>query len=112
MADAALSLLVSGLAAVLLGLVTVRCPATICRSAPSPGAQPVFYLFSKLEFLGRNDGISSVPPLSIGSLKMMSAGTIYYVIWAGVIIAGLLTLNLLELAHGRAIRALRRGHIR
>ena len=42
---------------------------------------------------------------------MMSADTIYYVIWAGVIISAILTLNLLDSRTGRAIRALRRGHI-
>src|SRR5882672_3826900 len=106
-----LSLLVSGLAAVLLGLVTVRLSGHYLPLGTIAWGLSLFYLFSKLEFLGRNDGISGVPPLSIGTLKMMSAGTIYYVIWVGVIIAGLLTLNLLDSRTGRAIRALRRGHI-
>lgn len=106
-----LSLLVSGLAAVLLGLVTVRLSGHYLPLGTIAWGLSLFYLFSKLEFLGRNDGISSIPPLSIGPLKMMSAGSIYYVIWAGVIIAGILTLNLLDSRTGRAIRALRRGHV-
>src|SRR5690606_29771795 len=71
----------------------------------------LYYLFSKLEFLGRNDGISSIPPLSIGDYRMLSAGAIYYAIWAGVIVSAILTLNLLDSRTGRAIRALRRGHV-
>ena len=71
----------------------------------------LFYLFSKLEFLGRNDGISGIPPLSVGALKMIDPGTIYYAIWLAVLIAALLTVNLLDSRTGRAIRALRRGHI-
>ncbi len=106
-----LSLLVSGLAAVLLGIITVRLSGHYLPLGTIAWGLSLFYLFSKLEFLGRNDGISSVPPLSIGPMKMMDAGTIYYVIWAGVIIAGLLTLNLLDSRTGRAIRALRRGHV-
>jgi len=107
-----LSLLVSGLAAVVLGLVTVAVVRTLfaARHHP-PGASACFYLFSKLEFLGRNDGISSIPPLSIGSVRMIDPGTIYFVIWIAVLVAALLTMNLLDSRTGRAIRALRRGHI-
>ncbi|MDR3464995.1 MAG: branched-chain amino acid ABC transporter permease, partial [Xanthobacteraceae bacterium] len=106
-----LSLLVSGLAAVLLGLITVRLSGHYLPLGTLAWGLSLFYLFSKLEFLGRNDGISSIPPLSLGAVRLMSPGAIYYAIWAGVIGAGILTLNLLDSRTGRAIRALRRGHI-
>jgi branched-chain amino acid transport system permease protein len=106
-----LSLLVSGTAAVLLGLVTVRLSGHYLPLGTIAWGLGLFYLFSKLEFLGRNDGISAIPPLSIGSLKMIDPGTIYYAIWIAVLIAALLTLNLLDSRTGRAIRALRRGHV-
>jgi ABC-type branched-subunit amino acid transport system ATPase component/ABC-type branched-subunit amino acid transport system permease subunit len=106
-----LSLLVSGLAAVLLGLVTVRLSGHYLPLGTIAWGLGLFYLFSKLEFLGRNDGISSIPPLSIGSLRMIDPGTIYFAIWIAVIVCALLTMNLLDSRTGRAIRALRRGHI-
>jgi branched-chain amino acid transport system ATP-binding protein/branched-chain amino acid transport system permease protein len=106
-----LSLLVSGLAAVLLGLVTVRLSGHYLPLGTIAWGLGLFYLFSKLEFLGRNDGISGIPPLAIGSFKMLDPGAIYYAIWAGVLISALLTMNLLDSRTGRAIRALRRGHI-
>ncbi len=106
-----LSLLVSGLAAVLLGLVTVRLSGHYLPLGTLAWGLGLFYLFSKLAFLGRNDGISGIPPLSIGSLKMLDPGTIYFAIWAAVLISALLTMNLLDSRTGRAIRALRRGHI-
>ncbi|WP_456776988.1 branched-chain amino acid ABC transporter ATP-binding protein/permease [Bradyrhizobium sp. USDA 4369] len=106
-----LSLLVSGLAAVLLGLVTVRLSGHYLPLGTLAWGLGLYYLFSKLAFLGRNDGISGIPPLSIGSLKMLDPGTIYFAIWAAVLIAALLTMNLLDSRTGRAIRALRRGHI-
>ncbi len=105
------SLLVSGLAAVLLGLVTVRLSGHYLPLGTLAWGLGLFYLFSKLEFLGRNDGISEIPPLAIGGLKMLDPGTIYYAIWAAVLIAALLTTNLLDSRTGRAIRALRRGHV-
>jgi branched-chain amino acid transport system ATP-binding protein/branched-chain amino acid transport system permease protein len=106
-----LSLLVSGLAAVLLGLVTVRLSGHYLPLGTIAWGLGLFYLFSKLEFLGRNDGISAIPPLAIGSFKMIDPGTIYYAIWIAVLISALLTMNLLDSRTGRAIRALRRGHI-
>jgi ABC-type branched-subunit amino acid transport system ATPase component/ABC-type branched-subunit amino acid transport system permease subunit len=106
-----LSLLVSGIAAVVLGLVTVRLSGHYLPLGTIAWGIGLFYLFSKLEFLGRNDGISAIPPLSIGSLKMIDPGAIYFVIWFAVLIAALLTMNLLDSRTGRAIRALRRGHI-
>jgi branched-chain amino acid transport system permease protein len=106
-----LSLLVSGVAAVLLGLVTVRLSGHYLPLGTIAWGLGLFYLFSKLEFLGRNDGISGIPPLSIGSLKMIDPGTIYFAIWIAVLISALLTMNLLDSRTGRAIRALRRGHI-
>jgi ABC-type branched-subunit amino acid transport system ATPase component/ABC-type branched-subunit amino acid transport system permease subunit len=106
-----LSLLVSGIAAVLLGLVTVRLSGHYLPLGTLAWGLGLFYLFSKLEFLGRNDGISGIPPLSIGSLKMIDPGTIYFAIWVAVLLCALLTMNLLDSRTGRAIRALRRGHV-
>jgi branched-chain amino acid transport system permease protein len=105
------SLLVSGLAAVLLGLVTVRLSGHYLPLGTIAWGLGLFYLFSKLEFLGRNDGISAIPPLSIGPLKMLDPGAIYYAIWIAVLVCALLTMNLLDSRTGRAIRALRRGHV-
>ena len=106
-----LSLVVSGAAAVLLGLVTVRLSGHYLPLGTLAWGLGLFYLFSKLEFLGRNDGISGIPPLQIGSLRMIDPGTIYFAIWTAVLLCALLTTNLLDSRTGRAIRALRRGHI-
>ncbi|UGA42476.1 branched-chain amino acid ABC transporter ATP-binding protein/permease [Bradyrhizobium quebecense] len=105
------SLVVSGIAAVLLGIVTVRLSGHYLPLGTIAWGIGLFYLFSKLEFLGRNDGISGIPPLSIGLFKMLSPDTIYYAIWVAVLLSALLTMNLLDSRTGRAIRALRRGHI-
>src|SRR5438477_9289190 len=106
-----LSLLVSGTAAVLLGLVTVRLSGHYLPLGTLAWGLGLFYLFSQREFLGRNDGISAIPPLSIGSFRMLSPGSMYFAIWAAVLISALLTMNLLDSRTGRPIRALRRGHL-
>jgi branched-chain amino acid transport system permease protein len=94
-----------------LGLVTVRLSGHYLPLGTLAWGLSLYYLFSKLELLGRNDGISGIPPLSIGPLELMSAGSIYYIIWGAVFISAILTLNLLDSRIGRAIRALRRGHL-
>jgi ABC-type branched-subunit amino acid transport system ATPase component/ABC-type branched-subunit amino acid transport system permease subunit len=106
-----LSLIVSGVFAVALGLITVRLSGHYLPLGTIAWGLGLFYLFSKLEFLGRNDGISAIPPLAIGSLKMTSPDAIYFAIWTAVILCALLTMNLLDSRTGRAIRALRRGHV-
>ena len=105
------SLVVSGVAAVILGSVTVRLSGHYLPLGTIAWTVGLFYLFSKLEFLGRNDGISGIPPLAIGSFKLLDPGSIYFAIWVAVLLAALLTLNLLDSRTGRAIRALRRGHV-
>jgi branched-chain amino acid transport system permease protein len=106
-----LALLVSGVAAVLLGIITVRLSGHYLPLGTIAWGIALFYLFSKLEILGRNDGISAIPPLSIGPLKMLDPGTIYFVIWIAVTVCAVLSMNLLDSRTGRAIRALRRGHV-
>jgi ABC-type branched-subunit amino acid transport system ATPase component/ABC-type branched-subunit amino acid transport system permease subunit len=106
-----LALIVSGMAAVALGLITVRLSGHYLPLGTIAWGLGLFYLFSKLEFLGRNDGISGIPPLAIGSFKMIDPATIYFAIWAAVLSCACLTMNLLDSRTGRAIRALRRGHV-
>ncbi|HEX7881467.1 MAG TPA: branched-chain amino acid ABC transporter ATP-binding protein/permease [Afipia sp.] len=106
-----LSLIVSGVAAVILGLITVRLSGHYLPLGTIAWGISLFYLFSKLELVGRNDGISGIPPLSIGALQFTDPGRIYFAIWLAVILCALLTMNLLDSRTGRAIRALRRGHI-
>jgi branched-chain amino acid transport system permease protein len=105
------ALLVSGAAAVLLGIITVRLSGHYLPLGTLAWGIALFYLFSKLEILGRNDGISAIPPLTVGPVKMLDPGTIYFAIWIAVILCAVLTMNLLDSRTGRAIRALRRGHI-
>jgi ABC-type branched-subunit amino acid transport system ATPase component/ABC-type branched-subunit amino acid transport system permease subunit len=106
-----LSLIVSGGAAVLLGLITVRLSGHYLPLGTIAWGLSLYYVFSKIALLGRNDGISSIPPLAIGNFQLLDIGRIYYAIWIAVFIAAILTLNLLDSRTGRAIRALRRGHI-
>ena len=68
-----LSLLVSGIAAVLLGIVTVRLSGHYLPLGTIAWGIGLFYLFSKLEFLGRNDGITATT-MPAGVIKLTLDG--------------------------------------
>ena len=105
------SLLVAGLAAVLLGLITVRLSGHYLPLGTIAWGISLYYIFGQVELLGRHDGISGIPPLTVGGMALVEPRAIYFVIWLAVIAASVLTLNLLDSRTGRAIRALRRGHV-
>jgi ABC-type branched-subunit amino acid transport system permease subunit len=106
-----ISLLVAGVAAVLLGLITVRLSGHYLPLGTIAWGISLYYIFSKVGVLGRNDGISGIPPLAIGPVKFGDPRAIYFIIWLAVIVSAVLTLNLLDSRTGRAVRALRRGHV-
>lgn len=106
-----LSLLIAGGAAVLLGLVTVRLSGHYLPLGTIAWGISLYYIFGKVELLGRHDGISSIPPLTVGQMSFIEPRAIYFLIWLAVIVAAILTMNLLDSRTGRAIRALRRGHV-
>ena len=106
-----LSLLVSGIVAVALGLVTVRLSGHYLPLGTIAWGLGLFYLFSKLEFLGRNDGISAHPAAGDRFVEDdRPRHDLFRDLDRGYLCA-LLTMNLLDSRTGRAIRALRRGHI-
>ncbi|MBL8570752.1 MAG: branched-chain amino acid ABC transporter ATP-binding protein/permease [Phreatobacter sp.] len=105
------ALVVTGLAAVVLGLVTVRLSGHFLPLGTIAWGIALYYAFGKLEILGRHDGISGIPPLSLFGWSLVDPRAAYYVIWGAVLGAAILTMNLLDSRTGRAIRALRGGRV-
>lgn len=106
-----IALAVTGVAAVLLGLITVRLSGHYLPLGTLAWGLSLYFLFGKIDLLGRHDGISGIPPLSIGPWSLIDPKATYWVIWAFVLLAGIGTSNLLSSRIGRAIRALRRGGV-
>ena len=106
-----LSLAVSGGAAVVLGLLTVRLSGHFLPLGTIAWGLALYYLFGNLDILGRHDGISGIPPLSIASHPLTDPRAVHWPIWIAVILAGIATTHLLDSRVGRAIRALRRGRL-
>ncbi len=103
------ALLASGAAALALGAVTLRLSGHYLALATIAWAVSLYYLAGNLDVLGRNDGLSGIPPLRLGGLALTGSREYFVVVWVAVALAVLLTLNLLDSRVGRAIRALRGG---
>ncbi|MGV1773358.1 ABC transporter permease subunit [Agrobacterium fabrum] len=104
-----LSLLVGAVVALPLGLMTVRLSGHYLPLGTIAWGLAIYYLFGRIELLGRYDGISGIPPLSLGGEALMSSSSIYYIIWIFVIAVAIGAENLLDSRVGRGIRALRGG---
>jgi branched-chain amino acid transport system permease protein len=103
------SLAVAGLAALPIGAITLRLSGHYLALGTIAWSVSLYYVFGNLDFFGRNDGVSAIPPLTLGALPLIDARLYFVVVWGGVGLAILLTRNLLDSRQGRAIRALRGG---
>lgn len=105
------SLAATGFMALLIGLVTVKLSGHYLPLGTIAWGISFFYLFGNIEWLGRFDGISGLPPFSLGPISLIDARAVYYLIWLVVLIAVVLSENLLDSRVGRAMRALRGGSV-
>jgi ABC-type branched-subunit amino acid transport system ATPase component/ABC-type branched-subunit amino acid transport system permease subunit len=97
----------TALVAFVIGAVTMRLSGHFLPLGTIAWGLSLYYLFGNLEALGKYDGISGIPPLSLVGVSLASGRSIYYVIWIVVLAAVLSVQNLLNSRPGRAIRALR-----
>lgn len=105
------ALLVSGALALPLGAITLRLSGHYLALGTIAWAVALYYTFANLDFFGRNDGISGIPPLSVAGHALSDPRWSATVIWLGVALAVLATRNLLDSRAGRAIRALGGGAV-
>ncbi len=106
-----LGLALTGLVAAILGAVTLRLGGHFLSLSTIAWGLATYFLFGNLPFLGQFNGISEIPPISIGGYALSSSASIHYLIWAFLIVALVLAANLLDSREGRAVRVLRGGHI-
>ncbi|MBS0560305.1 MAG: branched-chain amino acid ABC transporter ATP-binding protein/permease [Proteobacteria bacterium] len=105
------ALLAAGLAAALLGAVVLRLSGHYLPLGTLAMNVALVYVVANLDGFGRNDGINGIPPLSVFGVALTDNRPYLTVIGAALVLALLLTRNLLDSRSGRAIRALRGGRI-
>lgn len=107
----AFSLLLTGLSALAIGLLTLRLGGHFLPLSTIAWGLSIAMLFGNVDALGRHTGLSNIPALTIGPWSLADPRAIYYLIWALVGLAVLFSRNLLQSRPGRAIRSLRGGAI-
>ncbi len=103
------SLLAAGVAALLIGAVTLRLSGHYLALGTIAWSVSLYYVFSNLAWLGRNDGLRGIPPLNFGGIALLDSRSYFAVVLVALAVALLLTRNLLDSRVGRAIRSLRGG---
>jgi branched-chain amino acid transport system permease protein len=96
--------------AAILGIVTLRLQGHFLSLSTVAWGLAIGFLFGNVEGLGRFNGISSIPPISIGSFALVGSSQIYFLIWGIVAAVLFLGYNLMDSRLGRAMRALRGGN--
>jgi branched-chain amino acid transport system permease protein len=102
---------VTGMAALVIGLVTIRLSGHYLPLGTIAWAMAIYSLFGNLEMTGGFNGIAGVPPLALFGEPLTSPLQVYPLVWLCLVLAVVATLNLLDSRVGRAIRALRSGRV-
>lgn len=95
--------------AAVLGLVTLRLQGHFLSLSTIAWGLAIGFLFGNIDGLGGFNGISNIPPISIGPYALSEGWQIYYLIWVIVIVVLVLLQNLLNSRLGRAMRVMRGG---
>ena len=103
------ALAVSLAGALAVGAITLRLSGHYLALGTIAWAVSAYYLFGNLDLLGRNDGISAIPPVSVFGRPLIDSRSMYGLVAVAVAMCLWLTRNLLDSRPGRAIRALRGG---
>ncbi|MXN60925.1 branched-chain amino acid ABC transporter permease, partial [Burkholderia pseudomallei] len=72
----------TALVALVLGVVTMRLSGHFLPLGTIAWGLALFYLFGNLELLGKYDGISGIPALSLLGIVLDSGRSLYFLIWA------------------------------
>ncbi len=104
-------LVLTGAVALLLGALTLKLSGHYLPLGTIAWGLSLYYLFGTLESLGGHTGVSGLPSISLFGWELNKGEEIYYLIWAVMLCAMLITQNLLDSREGRAIRALKGGQL-
>ena len=104
-------LALTAIVALVLGALTLKLSGHYLPLGTIAWGLSLYYLFGTLESLGGHTGVSGLPSISLFGWALDKGEKIYYLIWAILLGAMLITQNLLDSREGRAIRALKGGQL-
>jgi len=102
-------LAITAASAFVIGWVTLRMSGHYLPLATIAWGIALYYLFGSVEFLGKYDGLSGLPSISLFGIDLGQPRAMYGLIWLSIGGCVWALLNLLDSRPGRAIRALKVG---
>lgn len=99
----------TGISAWLIGTITMRMSGHYLPLATIAWSIALYYLFGSVEALGKYDGLSDLPSITLFGWDLGGSRAMYALIWLSVGLSAWGALNLLDSRPGRAIRALHGG---
>ncbi|MBA1274533.1 branched-chain amino acid ABC transporter ATP-binding protein/permease [Stutzerimonas azotifigens] len=106
-----IGILLTTAVALILGALTLKLSGHYLPLGTIAWGISLYYLFGTIDELGGQTGVADLPSLSLFGIALDRGEKIYYLIWAVLLLAILITQNLLNSREGRAIRALKGGQI-
>jgi branched-chain amino acid transport system permease protein len=107
----ALALAMTAAVAFAVGALTLRLSGHFLSLSTIAWGMALYYTFGNLESLGQYNGITGVPPISIGTLALTGSTAFYQLVWGLLLLALFAARNLINSRAGRAMQALRGGNI-
>ena len=102
-------LAVTAASALFIGAIMLRLSGHYLPLGTIAWGLSLYYLFGNMEFLGKYDGLAGIPALSLFGIDLGSGSSMFFLIWAILLVSIALLRNLLNSRSGRAIRALKGG---
>ena len=106
-----IGLVLTAVVALLIGSITLKLSGHYLPLGTIAWGISLYYLFGTLPAMGGHTGLSGIPSLTLFGISLKSSEDMFYLIWALLLAAVLITANLLNSREGRAIRALKNGQL-
>jgi len=104
-----IGLVVTGLAALALGWLTLRMSGHYLPLATIAWGLSLYYLLGNIDALGKYDGLLGVPAIRFFGTELNTGRSFFYLLWAIVVLAAIAVTHLLDSRAGRALRAVKGG---
>ena len=104
-----IGLVITGLAALVLGWITLRMSGHYLPLATIAWGLSLFYLLGNIDALGKYDGLLGIPPINFFGIALSTGRHFFYLVWVIVIAAAIVVTHLLDSRTGRALRAVKGG---
>jgi len=104
-----IGLVLTFLAALVLGWVTLRMSGHFLPLATIAWGLSLFYLLGNIDALGKYDGLLGIPAIGLFGLTLNTGRSFYFLLWLLVLLAAFGAIRLLDSRTGRALRAVKGG---